>query len=278
MITKKDIARIIKEGTREEKLVLLSEDIARHKSNKERILSDIEVDSMVDKFTTQAEIQHYNKFRYIDDAITVAIATLTGLRFELETHFSNLRGYILVWNAIENAELLANSILNEIKDVKERKRIASKAAKRVNLLFTKTTPDQEGYIETNIGTKNAPIKNENYTLWYVIGNVERDFSKNMVKFLSWKKAILDYMQETGFKIPTYEAIIENINEEVNSFAIWNKYTTSVETFSKNQPPERIDKLKIQFDVTTKTDDLKVNMTIYKNFKAKHFVNYEEEQS
>lgn len=274
MITKKDIARIIKEGTREEKLVLLSEDIARHKSNKERILSDIEVDSMVDKFTTQTEIQHYNKFRYIDDTITVAIATLTALRFELETHFSNLRGYILVWNTIENAELLANSILHEIKDEKERKRIAEKASKRVNLLFGKTAPDQEGYIEVNIGTKNAPIKNENYTLWYVMGNVERDFSKNMVKFLSWKKAILDYMQETGFKIPTYEEIIENIHAEVNSFAIWNKYTTSVETFSKNQPPERIDKLKTQFDVTAKTDDLKVNMTIYKNFKAKHFVNYE----
>ena len=276
MITQQDITRIIKKGTIEEKLVLLSEDIARHKNNKGRILSNIEVDSMVDAFTTQAEIQHYNKFRHIDNAITLAIAALTTLRFELETHFSDLRGYILVWNTIENAELLANSILHEIKDEKERKRIAKKAAKRVDLLFGKTTPDQEGYIDVNIGVKNASIKNEDYTLWHVMGNVERDFSRNMVKFLSWKKAIIDYMKEIGFKIPTYEEIIEDIATEATSFIIWDKYMTNIESFSEKEPLERIDKLKAQFNVTTKIEDLEVNMVIYEEFKTKYFVNYEEE--
>ena len=95
--------------------------------------------------------------------------------------------------------------------------------------------DQEWVLDTLQGTDVEAallvdaiptIKNEDYTLWHVMGNVERDFSKSMVKFLSCKKATLDYMKETGFKIPTYEKMIEDIATQVSSLVIWEKYLTS----------------------------------------------------
>lgn len=149
-MAKKDIGKILTTGSPKQRMLLIAEDIARGKYFQERLLTDSEFNQLSESFKKPNEIKIWNEFRRADETITNALNNLQGSKFEVLMNYSNLRGYILVWNSIENAELLVNSVLHEIKDIKDRRRIAEEGAKGVDLLFSKTEPDQEGYIEIKV--------------------------------------------------------------------------------------------------------------------------------
>ena len=187
-MAKKDIGKILTTGSPKQRILLIAEDIARGKYFQEKLLTDSDFNQLSNSFKKPNEIKLWNEFRRLDDTVTNAIVNLQGLKFEVLMNYSNLRGYILVWNSIENTELLVNSVLHEIKDPKERKRIAEDGAKGIDLLFSKTEPDQEGYIEIKvdfeensykdengemIGFKDKPRKTKEYSLWYVMNNVKK---------------------------------------------------------------------------------------------------------
>ena len=123
-MAKKDIGKILTTGSTKQRLLLLAEDNARAKYSQERLLTDHEINQLSESFKKPNEIQLWNKWLKVDRVVTSAIINLQGLKFEVLMNYSNLRGYILVWNSIENAELLVNSVLHEIKDPKERKLIS----------------------------------------------------------------------------------------------------------------------------------------------------------
>lgn len=219
----KDIGKILSKGSAKQRAILITEEIARGKFFKEKLLSKTDFNLLMDSFKSSQEIKIYNQFRALDDDITTAITHLMATQYEVLHNASNLRGYILVWNSIENAELLVNSVLHEIKDPKERKRIATKGAKDIDLLFSKTEPDNEGYLEIKIDFLKDSYRDENgnlrgytdkarktkeYSLWFVMNNVKRQLEASIVKYLAWEKATLDYMDENGFNIKTYKEAIE----------------------------------------------------------------------
>ena len=115
-MAKKDIGKILTTGSTKQRLLLLAEDNARAKYSQERLLTDHEINQLSNSFKKPNEIKLWNEFRRLDDTVTNAIVNLQGLKFEVLMNYSNLRGYILVWNSIENTELLVNSVLHEIKD------------------------------------------------------------------------------------------------------------------------------------------------------------------
>ena len=194
-MAKKDIGKILTTGSPKLSAILYWEDIARGKCFQEKLLTDSDRIQLYDSFKKPDEIKLWNEFRKLDDTVTNAIVNLQGVLFEVKMNYSNLRGYILVWNSIENAELLVNSVLHEIKDPKERKRIAEDGAKGIDLLFSRTEPDQEGYIEIKVnfekdsykgkkyGEKPEPTKE--YSLWYVMNNVKKEVETSVIKYLSW---------------------------------------------------------------------------------------------
>ncbi len=218
-MAKKNIGKILTTGSPKQRILLIAEDIARGKYFQEKLLTDSEFNQLSNSFKKPNEIKLWNEFRRLDDTVTNAIINLQGLKFEVLMNYSNLRGYILVWNSIENTELLVNSVLHEIKDPKERKRIAEDGAKGIDLLFSKTEPDQEGYIEIKvdfekdsykdedgerIGFKDKPRKTKEYSLWYVMNNVKKEVETSVIKYLSWESATLDFMEERGFNVKTYK--------------------------------------------------------------------------
>ena len=158
-MAKKDIGKILTTGSAKQRLLLIVEETARGKYFLDRILTDSEFNQLSDSFRKPNEIKLWNEFRKVDESVTNGIVNLQGLLYEVKMHYSNLRGYILTWNAIENSEVLVNSVLHEIKDVKERRRIAKEGAKGVNLLFSKVLPDEEGYVEIDIDFEKE------YAIW-----------------------------------------------------------------------------------------------------------------
>ena len=275
-MAKKDIGKILTTGSTKQRLLLLAEDNARAKYSQERLLTDHEINQLSNSFKKPNEIQLWNKWLKVDRVVTSAITNLQGLKFEVFMHYSNLRGYILVWETIQEAEVLTNHILHEIKDQEERIKISSQAGKLGRFLFTDIQTDKEGYLDINIDFEkerpkgarvNDPDREKRYSLWYVMNNVKKEAINSAIKFLSWREAILDYMEEEGFTIKTYKDIINLMTEGIHKPIIgWTKYQSDEESFKLDIPKDRADKLKAKYAITPNTRELEVDTEIYNYFK------------
>jgi hypothetical protein len=281
-MAKKDIGKILTTGSTKQRLLLLAEDNARAKYSQERLLTDHEINQLSESFKKPNEIQLWNKWLKVDRVVNSAIMNLQGLKFEVLMRYSNLRGYILVWETIQEAEVLSNHILHEIKDQEERIKIGSQAGKLGSFLFTDIQTDKEGYLDINIdfekdtyrdenskqvGVKEKGIKSKKYSLWFVMNNVKKEAINSAIKFLSWREAILDYMEEEGFSIKTYRDIINSMTEDIHKPIIsWTKYQSDEKLFIPDLPHNRADKLKAKYAITPNTRELEVDTEIYNYFK------------
>ena len=189
---------------------------------------------------------------------------------------------ILVWETIQEAEVLSNHILHEIKDQEDRIKISSQAGKLGRFLFTDIQTDKEGYLDINIdfededyedesgkliGFKDKPKKTKKHSLWFVMNNVKKQAINSAIKFLSWREAILDYMEEEGFSIKTYRDIINSMTEDIHKPIIgWTKYQSDEKLFIPDLPHNRADKLKAKYAITPNTRELEVDTEIYNYFK------------
>lgn len=281
-MAKKDIGKILTTGSPKQRILLIVEDIARGKYFQEKLLTDSDFNQLSNSFKKPNEIKLWNEFRRLDDTATNAIVNLQGLKFEVLMNYSNLRGYILVWNSIENTELLVNSVLHEIKDPKERKRIAEDGAKGIDLLFSKTEPDQEGYIEIKVDFEEdsykdengdyKPIKTKEYSLWYVMNNVKKEVETSVIKYLSWESATLDFMEERGFNVKTYKEAIKKMTTEVYSPIIgWAKYSGELYT---GLPHPRLEEIIKKYAICPNMDELKVDEAQY-NWFRRYFLDGED---
>ena len=286
-MAKKDIGKILTTGSAKQRAILYWEDIARGKCFQEKLLTDSDRIQLYDSFKKPNEIKLWNEFRKLDDTVTNAIVNLQGVLFEVKMNYSNLRGYILVWNSIENAELLVNSVLHEIKDPQERKRIAEEGAKGMDLLFSKTEPDKEGYIEIKvdfekdnyrdengerIDFKDKPRKTKEYSLWYVMNNVKKEVETSVIKYLSWESATLDFMEERGFNVKTYKEQIKQMTTQVYSPIIgWAKYSGELNT---GLPHPRLEEIIKKYAICPNMDELKVDEAQY-NWFRRYFLDGED---
>jgi hypothetical protein len=258
-MAKKDIGKILTTGSPKQRILLIAEDIARSKYFQEKLLTDSDFNQLSNSFKKPNEIKLWNEFRKLDETVTNAIVNLQGKMFEVLMNYSNLRGYILVWNTIENTELLVNSVLHEIKDPKERKRIAEDGAKGIDLLFSKTEPDKEGYIEINIDPKEEKI-----SLQYAMNNVKKEVETSVIKYLSWESATLDFMEERGFNVKTYKQQIKLMTTQVyNPIIGWAKYSGELNT---GLPHPRLEKIIKKYAICPNIGEIKVDEEEYNWFR------------
>ena len=231
---KKDISKILTKGGIKQRLLLLAEDNARAIFRKEPILTEVEVKRLNDSFKTTIERKKFNDFVRYDSIVRTALTNLQGILFEAKMHCSDLRGYILTWNVIEDSEKLVNSVLHEIKDPIERENIARKGIEKVDIFFTEKEIDQEGYIELQTDflrdkinlkdLKEKPKRSKEYSLLYAINNVKKLAESKIVRYLSWSKALADYMDKYGFNVKTYKEQLSIMDEEIRKPIIgWSKY-------------------------------------------------------
>lgn len=266
-MAKKNIDKVLTSGSPKQRLLLIAEERARGKYFKERLLTEGEFNKLNESFRKPNEVKLWNEFRNLDETITNAIINLQGKMFEVLMNYSNLRGYILVWNTIENAELLVNSVLHEIKNQEERKRIAKAGATDVNILLVKTEPDQEGYIDINIDPKEEEI-----SLRYAMNNVKKEVETSVIRYLSWERATLDFMEERGFNVKTYKEQLKKMTAKIYEPIIgWDKYSGEISSPLSHPRLERIVK---KYAICPNMDDLKVDEEEYNWFK-RYFLDGED---
>jgi len=282
-MAKKDISKTLAQGSIKQRLLLLAEDTARGKHFQERLLTPEDRERIYDSIRKPNELRLLREFEEADDTVTNSIINLQGLLFELKMHNSNLRGYIISWYTTEGAELMVNSILHEIKDPQERKRIAQAGAKNTDLLFIETEVDQEGYLDLKvefqketytdeqgkkISWKDKPRMTTDFSLLHVINNVRAEVVDAFTRYISWERAILDFMEDRGFNVKTYKKVIENLgNQARQPITGWSKYYGQVNTGIQHP---RIERIISRYDICPDLEEIQVDIEQYAWFR-KYFL-------
>ena len=272
-MSKKDISKILTSGTPKQRLQIAIENVARNKFGREGLITDHEAHQLSNSFKTPSEIKLWNRGLKFDRIMSNGLMNLQGLKYETLMHISNLRGYILVWNTLEEAETLTNHILHEVKNKEERIKIASESSKIANFLFTKIETDKEGYLNINIDFekedyKEKGTKTNRYSLWHVMNNVRTQVITSAIRYISWSKAIEDFMEEEGFNIKMYKEIIKNMDEDIYKPVIgWTKYREDEESFIPDIKSKRVDKLKSSYNIAPNLMALEIDVNEYNSFMS-----------
>jgi hypothetical protein len=268
-MSKKDIGKILTTGTARQRLLIIAEDRARVIYGEERLLTDSDLNKLFDSFKKPNEIKLYNQFLGYSKAVNNAILNLQGLKYEVIKHYSDLRGYILLLNSCENSEILVNSILNEIKDTGERERIAKIGASVSSFLFTRAVVDEEGFIDiqTNYKREFSGVFKKlptDYTLWGVMNNVKDKAEATACRYISWEKALLDFIDDKGYNVKTYKDKIKGLSTEIWSPIIhWAKYYGENNT---GLPHPNLERLLTKYKIAPDTELYEIDEAEYQFFR------------
>ena len=265
---KKNLSKILTTGTLKQRALLLAEEIAQGKYGTEEtvgedkaLLTTEEFRELVNSFKEPKELALYNKFKKADETVTNALLNLQGLTQEILSLKSTIRGYVLLWNALENSELMANFILGEIEE-EQRIEIAKKVKRNINFLMADVEADVEGFLDFN--TTHSTEKETN--LYKYIQETREATKQQIIKFISWREAIVNYMDETGFKVKTYQNLIKKMTDKVTKPAVvLSKYQTN-DTMFLDDPNPFLDKFKHIYNSTVDTGKLVVNDEVKEWFK------------
>jgi hypothetical protein len=268
-MSKKDIGKILTTGTARQRLLIIAEDRARVIYGDERLLTDSDLNKLFDSFKKPNEIKLYNQFLGYSKAVNNALLNLQGLKYEVVKHYSDLRGYILLLNSYENSEILVNSVLNEIKDPGERERLAKIGVISSSLLFSKAVVDEEGFIDIQTNYKrefSGEFKkiSTDYTLWGVMNNVKEKAEATACRYISWEKALLDFMDDKGYNVKTYKEKINGLSTEIWSPIIhWAKYYGENNT---GLPHPNLERLLSKYKIAPDTDTYEIDEAEYQFFR------------
>ena len=213
-MAKKDLGKIIAIGSIKQRLLLNAENVARGKYFQERLLTDHEANQLLESFKKPNEIRLWNEFRRIDESVTSSIVNLISLHLQALHNHSSLLGFVFLLNAIKDTEQVANSILRSIKDEQERKRIAVNAIKGVEFFGSNKKVDSEGYVVIDVTNIDNYHEEDFLSLRRMITDNKDATILAVQRYLSWEKAILDYMDETGFNVATYKNVVKQMTKRV----------------------------------------------------------------
>lgn len=281
-MNKKNIGAVLLKGAPKQRAKLLAEEIARATYNLDSLLSETEFFNLQDSFKTSSEIKLYNKYRKNSRVLVDSIHNLQAIKFEILMRYSDLRGWIVYWETIQQTELSINISLASIDNESKKYATAKEVALKIDYPFIQSTIDEENYISLlskfDINTlinkegKLTAIKNKakidkSNSLYSLLEEIKTDTNKTLIRFLSWRRATLDFMEEEEFNIKTFKDVIEDITTEINKPVInWPKYVPYEKTFILDTEFTRLDKLKEEYNITPDISTLKVNLDEVKAFR------------
>lgn len=277
---KKDISKTLSKGSPKQRLMIVAEDIARRRfssmltdrsvKEEDSLLTDSEFNQLSDSFKTDKEISLWNRWNKIDKKLVGAIQNLQSLSLEVEKVKAQILGYTLVWSTLENSEFMVNQVLNEITDKKERKRIAKKSVKDTDFIFTEPQIDKEGYVDLTVDPiyKGDKITNA-LALRKLIDNLQKTVTEVITQYISWDKAINDYLEEEGFKVKSYLKILDQLRERVLTINVFGKYDSSQDRFVEEVEKVRADKIKPYYNSIPDISKFKVDQNHYSFFKEEY---------
>lgn len=220
---KKDISRVLTQGTAKQRVMIIAEDIAQYRLTRKGFLTDAETRALADSFKTNSEIKLYNRFIDFDKRVTHVLSYLRQLRLAHEVSIGHLTGYCLLWSEYQREEEMFNQLLTLIKDKATRKEALKLILKGSGSqpILAEVVAGEDGLI--TIETKDRATRK--HSLEELIGVYKERALEQLKDAKALATAILEYMDEEGFNVKTYrDTVIETLEALSTDRAIMPKYS------------------------------------------------------
>jgi hypothetical protein len=97
-----------------------------------------------------------------------------------------------------------------------------------------------------------------------MNNVKKEVETSVIKYLSWERATLDFMEERGFNVKTYKEQIKQMTTLVYSPIIgWDKYSGELNI---GLPHPRLEKIIKKYAICPNIGEIKVDEAQYNWFR------------
>lgn len=276
---KKDLGKIVSSGTPTQRALLLAEVVAHANYTREILLTEDELRRLRDSFRSPKEIALYNKFNRLDRLISGAINVYQGGHYEALYRLTSLKGWLLYWDAIEEAEVIFNCLLLDgfPDDPKRRKKLAKNTIKGSGFIYGEFIVEEDGVVKLEV----EKTEGERKSLREALDDMREGLIQAVTRQLSWEKAMLDVMEDEGFKVKTYKNIIKRVSDELKGqLGLWGRH--SAENQEKYSSLGKIRKTRLQslllrsYNYEIDISKIEVNQADYDYFRAQHLTGAEYE--
>jgi len=224
-MNKKDIEKILKQGSARQRAQLLAEDTAHYRIHHKSFLSENLIKALNHNFKTSAEIAWLNKFRAGEKVVINAMGYLKQLQLAYEVSTAYLTGYCLLWDQYQREEELLNRLLVTVKIEEHAKAITGE-------LTSGASDPLLGHIkwvrkglkegEIQIQTRELPprkltreIANKGgYGIEDLIDIYSQKVTEELLEAKALGLAILEYMKEEKFTIKPYRDTVKDILKDL----------------------------------------------------------------
>jgi hypothetical protein len=200
-VSKSSIEKALTKGSAKQKALLVSNHVATVSTGGKPLLSDSEFHSLVDSFKSSQEIEIYNRYRKMFDAVRIYLTNLTQWQHSYQEKLERLDKFILLRKSNADMEDLINNLLELMPDNKTRAKAVKIAEGFSNpALMRGIHTDKEGYIQ---------ILHKGKLLDEAIKKLQEAVKKEQVNFKTAIQVIKDYLKETGFNVTLYLAFVKD---------------------------------------------------------------------
>jgi hypothetical protein len=265
-MAKKDLSKILKEGSVRQRLRLLDDQRAGIVYGKSSALTAKEMDELIESFKTPEEIKLYNlhlrAFRYFREL-------LMGLEAVFGTYkeaLAYITGFSLLWDSYERHEELINSVIYEVKDKKTKNVITKKFESNSLFLYADVVVDEEGFFRFHTDNrerkKRGKPRGDDYSLESILRLWKGRAEEYASQIKTGCKALMDYSEIINYKPGTF---IEKLNQLVEyvetDHALIPKFSEKQMKEMEWASMELLDK----YFVYPNPDKIEVNEVEYSNF-------------
>lgn len=269
-MSKKDISKIIKEGSYKQRLRLLAEHYSDLVTGGKGLFTEAEAREIIESFKTRTEIKAYNKTIETDRRMRSAILQMAVYGVSYREAMGYLSGYSLLWESYQRTEELLNNLLTEVTDKKLKAKLIKETTDNTRYLFTKIQ-EEEGFIRFRTDKARNPNKDEIYSLEEMLGLWSKQVAKLIGQIKGVIKALEDWMEERDFKPKAYIERIESIKQDIEEDkSILPKYSER-KIMASGLFREKDKKIKLlkKYFVFPDPNKIEPNEETYRNFRRDH---------
>jgi hypothetical protein len=265
-MAKKDLSKILTNGSLKQRLKLLDDQRADIVYGRGSALTDKEMDELIESFKTPEETRFYNlhlqAFRNYREIIS-GLETLYG---KFKEAIAYITGFSLLWDSYERNEEMLNSVISEIKDKKTKDMFAKKFASKSHFLYADIEVDEEGFFRFHTDNrehkKKGKPRGEDYSLEAVLRMWKARAEEYGIDLKTGCTVLLDYSEKINYKPKAFLDKLNFLLAQIETdYALFPKYSKKQ---MKDEEWANLDLLNKYF-VYPDPDEIEINQEQYDNY-------------
>ncbi|MFZ1323446.1 MAG: hypothetical protein WAT71_17990 [Ignavibacteria bacterium] len=259
-MAKKNISKILTQGSQRQRVTLLSTNTAHALMGKGEILTNQERDELFNSFKTPQEINFYNKYAKVNRNIYYVIPLLLEKKLQYEGAIASLNGLIISWEDYQQTEETFNFILYNIPEKKLKNKIKKIILNR-SYIYAYLKEDKEGFIKFDMNSED-----KEHTFEVLVKAYNNKATNILRQGKAYIKAIRDYLIEEDLYIQGYKDLINSYEKPLQeSKALISKYSKKEVSKILREDKKTIELLEKYF-VFPDYDELVINEKDYREIR------------